>query len=166
LRHALWVVAAVLVPLYATWWAWFGGIAFGPRFFTVAVVPAALATADLVCRADRGLLRSVVAIGSVCLACWVAVAGAVFGVTSTAFDRCAAGGGFTNLSLCLYTPEYSGLWAPLWAADPVGARDVVFAAVMCAFVAPTLWQLAAPCAAPLRVRARQVRAHLGGRWTV
>jgi hypothetical protein len=165
-EHALWVLAAALVPIYATWWAWFGGVSFGPRFFVVAAIPAAMATADVVCRSDRSLLRSAVAVLSVVLTSWVCISGAIFGVTSTAFDWCAAGGGFTNNVLCLYTPEYSGLWAPLWAADPVGMRDVLFVAVICAFVAPTVWQLTSPCVPVLRAHGQRLRTHLRGRWTV
>jgi hypothetical protein len=68
--------------------------------------------------------------------------------------------------VCLYTPEYSGLWAPIWAADPVGFRDAVFAMVMCVFVAPTLWLILAPCVAPIGGDASRLRRHLRGRWSV
>jgi hypothetical protein len=165
-ERALWTVAVALVPIYSMWWAWFGGSSFGPRFFTIAVVPAAMATSSLVCRTDRGVLRSTVAALSVVLSLWVVVSGAVFGVTTTAFDWCASGGGFNNFVVCLYTPEYSGLWAPIWAADPVGFRDAVFALVMCVFVAPTLWLILAPCVAPIGGDASRLRRHLRGRWSI
>jgi hypothetical protein len=165
-EHALWALGIALVPIYSMWWAWDGGVSFGPRFFTILVVPAAIATASFISRTNRSVLRSAVAAVGVVLSLWVVVSGAVFGVTTTAFDWCASGGGFDNFVLCLYTPEYSSLWAPIWAADPVGARDAVFAITMCVFVAPTLWKLVAPCAPPTRAQVHRLRAHLRGRWSI
>jgi hypothetical protein len=165
-EHALWVLGVALIPIYSMWWAWDGGVGFGPRFFTILVVPAAMATASLVEKPNRSILRSAVAALSVVLSLWVAVSGSVFGITTTAFDWCASGGGFDNFVLCLYTPEYSNLWAPIWAADPVGARDGLFALTMCAFVAPTLWMLIAPCVAPIRDQVQRLRGHLRGRWSM
>lgn len=165
-EHALWMLALPLVPIYAMWWAWFGGVSFGPRFFMIAVVPAAMATSSLLCRTDRSLLRSIIGALTVVMSSWVAIAGAIFGVTTTAFDWCASGGGFDKLVLCLYTPEYSGLWAPIWAADPVGSRDLLFAATICVFVAPTVWMYLAPTMQPFLALMHRLRAHLGGRWSI
>ena len=33
---------AGLVLVYAKWWAWYGGLTWGPRYFIVAAVPASL----------------------------------------------------------------------------------------------------------------------------
>lgn len=163
-EEALWVLSIALVPVYSMWWAWYGGVSFGPRFFIIAVVPAAMATSSLVCRPDRGLLRSAVALLSVLLSGWVAVSGAVFGVTDRAFDWCASGGGFNNFVLCLYTPEYSALWAPVWIGAQVGRRGVLFAVVIVVLIAPTLAAIVRPCGAPLLERMRRLRAHVGGEW--
>ena len=165
-EHALWALLVTLVPIYATWWAWFGGVSFGPRFFMIGVVPAAMATSSLLCRTDRSVLRSVVGASSVVLSSWVAISGAVFGVTTTAFQWCASGGGFNNFALCLYTPEYSGLWAPIWAADPAGSRDLLFALTVCVFVAPTLWPFLSPTIFPFRRQTHRLRTHLVGRWSL
>ncbi len=163
-ERALWVAGVVLIPIYATWWAWFGGLSFGPRFFMLLAAPGALAGAAVVCDESRSLARSAVAAVAVTLSAWVAVGGAVFGVTSAAFDRCVAGGTFQNFALCLYTPEYSGLWNPIWAADPIGLRDLYLVAVMAAAVMPTMWAIAAPCRAPLADGFGRLRRHLGGEW--
>lgn len=123
-----------------------------------------MATASLATRAERSTLRSLVGTASVLLSLWVALAGAVFGVTAAAFDWCAAGGGFNNFVLCLYTPEYSGLWAPIWIDAPVGTRDVVFALAMALVVAPTLWAFLAPCVRTTTRMLHCARRHLSGPW--
>lgn len=165
-EYALWVVVLALVPLYSMWWAWFGGVSFGPRFFTIAVVPAAMATASLATRRDRTFLRSVVGAVSVLVGLWVAIAGAVFGVTTEAFDWCASGGGFNNFAVCLYTPEYSGLWAPIWIDAHIGLRDGLFAVTMALVVAPTIWVLVHPCIPTASRSLSAARKHIRGPWKV
>jgi hypothetical protein len=165
-EYALWFVVLALLPIYATWWAWFGGVSFGPRFFTIAVVPAAMATASLATRPDRSVLRSVVAAASVLMSLWVAVAGVVFGVTAAAFDWCASGGGFNNFAMCLYTPEYSSLWAPIWIDDHIGLRDCLFVVTMVVLVCPTIWVLVHPCIEAARRSFGSLRAHMGGPWRI
>lgn len=164
--RSLWCATLALVPLYGMWWAWYGGVTFGPRFFLLAVVPAAMAGASVVCDAGLSPLRTVVCATATLASLWVAFAGAVFHVTTTAFDTCVSGGGFQNEALCLYTPEYSGLWAPLWAADPIGLRAAVFAVAIIILVAPTLFVLGSSLR-PAGVRAlRLARLHLGGKWSL
>src|SRR5205085_1593251 len=36
------LAVAGLVLVYAKWWAWYGGISWGPRFFVFAAIPASL----------------------------------------------------------------------------------------------------------------------------
>lgn len=164
--RSLWCAVVVLVPLYGTWWAWYGGVSFGPRFFMLAVVPAAMAAAAVVSDPTCSVVRQAVCFAATIWSFWIAVAGAVFHVTSTAFDHCVAGGGFQNEALCLYTPEYSGLWAPLWARDPVGLRDGVFVAALVLVVGPTLVALAVSLTPAVRRRLRSVARHLRGEWSV
>lgn len=165
-ERVLWVACAGLVPVYATWWAWYGGTGFGPRFFLLVVVPAAMAGASVVTDESRSVARSLVALAALSASLWVAAVGAVFNITTTAFDTCASGGGFTNHALCIYTPEYSGIWAPLWAADPVGLRDVAFLGALVLVTVPTVIALLLPCRAPMRRAVEQARASLRGPWRV
>lgn len=165
-NRSLWCAVVLLVPLYGTWWAWYGGVSFGPRFFMLAVVPAAMAAAAVVSDPTFSPVRQAVCFTATAWSLWVAVAGAVFNVTTTAFNKCVAGGGFQNEALCLYTPEYSGLWAPLWASDPVGVRDGVFVVALVLVVAPTLLALAVSLEPAARHRLRNATEHLRGDWSV
>ena len=162
-EHALWIGAALLVPVYATWWAWYGGVTFGPRFFLLAAVPLAVAAAAAL---DRGgsAVRAGVLVVAILLNTWVAIAGAVLGVTATAFDACVDGGTFTTEPLCWYTPEYSSLWIPLWADVRFGGRALVFVAVVVAVVAPIVASASKPLLGSARAAASRARATPAPPW--
>jgi hypothetical protein len=150
--------------LYAKWWAWYGGVSFGPRFFMLGVVPIAMAAAAALERTDRSTARSVVLSIAILLSAWVAIAGAIFGVTEFAFNTCVDGGSFLLEPLCWYTPEYSGLWMPLWKPGPIGGRDIVFAVLVVAAVLPTLSAAAAPLWSPARLTFARAVASLRRPW--
>ena len=163
-ERALWVATLVLIPLYAKWWAWYGGVSFGPRFFMLGVVPIAMAAAAALERTDRSTARSVVLSIAILLSAWVAIAGAIFGVTEFAFNTCVDGGSFLLEPLCWYTPEYSGLWMPLWKPGPIGGRDIVFVVLVVAAVLPTLSAAAAPLWSPARLTFARAVASLRRPW--
>lgn len=165
-ERSLWAAVIVLLPIYGTWWAWYGGVSFGPRFFMLAVVPAAMATSAVVCSAHRSTARSLVCLATVLVSLWVAFAGAVFGVTTTAFDWCASGGGFNNEALCLYTPEYSGLWAPIWTGEAVGLRDALFLLALICCLVPTLLSLAVIPWRSARSAIVRANGHLRESWSL
>lgn len=165
-EHLLWLSVVVLIPVYAKWWAWYGGVSFGPRFFMIAIVPTAMGCASAITDTQRSTLRSLVILVAIFMSVWVAATGAIYGVTTTAFDACVSGGTFANEALCLYTPEYSGLWAPIWARDPTSVRDVIFVIALVLFVAPTVCVVVAPTIEPLKsMRDRGLR-HLRQPWNV
>lgn len=101
----------------------------------IGVIPAAMATARRLGppHAVRSVGRTVVMLATLIGTAWVAVTGVVWGLTDTAFSVCTANG-FAREHLCWYTPEYSSLFVPLWAADPVGLREVLAIAVIGAVV--------------------------------
>lgn len=137
----LWTVfAAGLVLVYAKWWAWYGGMYWGPRFFLIAILPASLALAlwlaprrfalDPVA-ADRPPSRpaaadppasrpsvparvaaDVVALGVLFLAVWGAANSMVYGQLWP--WKCYENSYYLE-GLCHFTPEYSSLWYPLVA---------------------------------------------------
>lgn len=132
-RRVLTVLVAVMVPIYARWWSWYGGVSFGPRFFLLGVVPAAVVLCDRL-RA-RGSLRAWgVGVAVAAFTGWIAIAGAVYHVTPAAMQRCTADS-YRLEVLCWHTPEYSSLFAPLWAGDSLGAARVLFIVGVCAVVA-------------------------------
>jgi hypothetical protein len=163
-ERALWAGTLVLIPLYAKWWAWYGGVSFGPRFFMLGTVPLAMAAGAAIERTDRTAARSVVLCVAIVMSAWVAIAGTVFGVTAVAFDTCVSGGTFLLEPLCWYTPEYSGLWMPLWEPGPIGRRDVVFIVLVAAAVLPSLTIAAAPVWSPARRAVERAAASVRGPW--
>jgi hypothetical protein len=100
---------AGLVAVYAGWWAWYGGFAWGPRFLLVASVPASLAVAVALPRADTPA-RRVLALAILVLSVWVGANGAVFHLDN--LSECNADN-YAYESFMWYVPEFSVLWRPL-----------------------------------------------------
>jgi hypothetical protein len=98
-----------LILVYASWWAWYGGWAWGPRFFLFASVPASWILARLLHSGKISLLMSVVLLMCISLSFWVGVNGVVF--KQDTLDKCVANNNALEL-LCWYVPEFSPLWRP------------------------------------------------------
>lgn len=166
LERVLWLGLLSLIPVYATWWAWYGGISFGPRFFMIGVVPTAMASARLLEDASRSAARSLVLTVATALSVWVAIAGAVFGVSPVAFSRCVGEGSFALEPLCWYTPEYSALFMPLWSHRGLGARAVLFIGVFVLATVPTLWAAGSSALFPVWASRGKVSSVLRGPWRI
>jgi hypothetical protein len=121
---ALFVVA--LIPVYAKWWAWYGGFTFGPRFFLLGAIPGAWAGAELLCERE-GLRpgRRMAVVALTWLSCWVAIAGVVWHITPLTAYRCQVDG-YAAEPMCWYSPEYSTLLVPLWESHDFTAADLLF----------------------------------------
>lgn len=140
--YKLWLAfLAGLIVIYAKWWAWFGGLFWGPRFFVFASFPASLAIAIWIDRApELRPTRLAALLGVLTLAAWVAIDGVAFGYSGLGACRDA------NAEwLCLYVPEFSALWRPFveWTRPSLGQ-----AAVAAYFAVVYVW-LAAPIASRL-----------------
>ena len=98
-----------MVLVYGTWWAWYGGFTWGPRFLTFASLPASLLLAAQVRRPPRSLLAMTVVLAALLLSLWVGVDGATFGRFAQA--PCQANHYYLE-SFCWYVPEFSVLWTP------------------------------------------------------
>ena len=125
-----------LILIYAKWWAWYGGLFWGPRFFLFASIPASLALALRVSRPNR--LRTAplaVALLALTLSSWVAIDGVVFDLAGLGTCRDPA-----YEWLCLYVPEYSPLWRPFVEFT----RPSAAAAVVALYFALVYARLAAP----------------------
>jgi hypothetical protein len=106
----LWVLyVAGMVLVYSTWWAWYGGFTWGPRFLTFASLPASLLLAAQVRRPPRSLLAMTVVLAALLLSVWVGIDGATFGRYAQA--QCQANHYYLE-SFCWYVPEFSVLWTP------------------------------------------------------
>jgi hypothetical protein len=106
----LWMLyLAGMVLVYGTWWAWYGGFAWGPRFLTFASLPASLLLAAQVRRPPRALLAITVVLAALLLSVWVGIDGQTFG--RFAQTACTANHYYLE-SFCWYVPEFSVLWTP------------------------------------------------------
>jgi hypothetical protein len=97
------------VLVYGTWWAWYGGFTWGPRFLTFASLPASLLLAAQVRRPPRSVLVMTVVLGALLLSLWVGIDGATFGRFAQA--TCQANHYYLE-AFCWYVPEFSVLWTP------------------------------------------------------
>lgn len=129
------VFVLALVPLYAKWWAWYGGVTFGPRFFLLGCVPGAFALAEGMARARRlSPARRAVLVAVATLSSWVAVIGVIFYITPGSALRCIEES-YRYEPLCWYSAEYSSLLAPLWDDVHIGRRGIVLAVAVVAMLA-------------------------------
>ena len=70
----VWIaVVAGMVLLYCRWWAWYGGIFYGPRFFLFASIPAALALAARLTAAAGPPAAVAASVIALLLSLWVGV---------------------------------------------------------------------------------------------
>jgi hypothetical protein len=109
-----WLVFTVgLVAVYAKWWSWYGGWAWGPRFFMFCGFPASYLLAVFLTDALRDPVkpaRVLVALGLAALAFWVALCGLRY--DQSGMDLCLANRYFLE-SACWYTPEFSAIFRPV-----------------------------------------------------
>lgn len=122
------LLTVALVLVYAKWWAWYGGISWGPRFFVFAALPASLLLAA------RLPVRPLAATVVLALSAWVGFTGATSDYSQL---RVCEAHRYANEGQCLFEPAHSSLW--WWAAHPPGftAQRIVLAA-WCAAVFATL----------------------------
>jgi hypothetical protein len=162
--HRLWLLfVAGLVLVYASWWAWYGGMSWGPRMFLAAIVPAALALALRLGHRDAGLVANLCTLGVLVLSGWVALASLLW---HGLWPPACYGNGSTPTAveaLCWHTPEYSSLWYPLVTdqfAVLTGAQwlSVGYGVAVVGWLG---WPTARRTATQLRERGRRVIADAG-----
>ena len=130
---------AGLVLIYAKWWAWYGGLSWGPRFFVFAAIPASVFLAVRLRRPQElGFWENALTLLVLVLSGWVGVSGAIADLS--ALDFCVRNHAALE-SLCWYTPEYSPLWHPLVEFPALGWKTAVLAAycaLVCSYLAAPL----------------------------
>ena len=106
----VWIAVVVgMVAIYCRWWAWYGGIFYGPRFFLFASVPASLAIAARLCTGARSLTGVALSIAALALSLWVGFTGSM----GVPVPSICTEDNYALENLCWYTPEFSSLWRPL-----------------------------------------------------
>lgn len=141
--HRLWLAFTLgLVLIYSSWWAWYGGWWWGPRFFLFASLPASLTLAVRLHAARRSALSlraHLLTLGVFLLSIWVNINGAVFDQNTLA-EVCTAHN-YQHEYLCHYIPQYSVLWRPFTTAEPLdwhGAAYITYAVIVCIYLASPL----------------------------
>ena len=150
---------AGLVLVYSKWWAWYGGLTWGPRFFVFASIPASLFLATRIRHAGRSRAMDALALAVLVLSAWVATAGAIADIGQV-FSFCA-NDGYANEQLCWFTPDYSSLWQPV-RQFPHLTTSTTVVGLYCGVV---FTYLAAPLVAGLLRSARPTPAWLRG-WRI
>lgn len=122
----LWMLyLAGMVLVYGSWWAWYGGFAWGPRFLTFASLPASLLLAAQVRRPPRAFLAATAVLAALLLSLWVGIDGQTFG--QFAQTTCTINHYYLE-SFCWYIPEFSVLWTPFVFSSRLSWADYVLIA--------------------------------------
>jgi hypothetical protein len=143
--YLLWMLyVAGLVLVYASWWSWYGGMYFGPRFFLIGILPAALALAAYLTELRTStLLANLAVLGILVLSVWVAADSAVF---DTLWPQTCYRNNWALESLCHFTPDYSALWYPFVAKPKLNlgqlAHLLYFAVVLGWLATPLVLRIA------------------------
>jgi hypothetical protein len=148
---SLMLFVAGMVLVYASWWAWNGDTSWGPRFFLIAIFPAALALAVWLTKRDERLLPTLAVLAILALSMWV-------GANSAAFDQVWPRICYGDMEYCRFDIVDSPLWYPvlMWPTH-VGRR----ATVMLLYHAGVFLWLAAPLVlTAVRAATRLVGARL------
>ncbi len=129
--YVLWIAFLLgLILVYARWWAWYGGLFWGPRFFLIASIPASFALATRLQHKQSGLIMNLFTMLALGLSCWVGLDGAIYALEL----------------LCHYTPEFSVLWYPFVVHQHLDLQQKLYAAYwLCAsayLVLPLLGRMA------------------------
>ena len=151
---------AGLVLAYAPWWAWYGGLTWGPRFLLFASIPASLALAVRLWKPAEQLWLRVFTLVVLALSVWVGLDAAAF--PFSAFLAECTDNNYAQEVLCHYTPDYSVLWYPFVRHLPLTRPAGVYMAAYCTVV---FGYLAAPLVRSIWVDvATRERPALSGAW--
>jgi hypothetical protein len=142
---------AGLVLAYAKWWAWYGGLNWGPRFFLFVAVPASLVIAVRLQRAGESTLADIVTLVVLALSAWIGVMGGIS--DRSAFSPQCSGANYSQGVLCWDVPEFSSLWRPFVHFPQITQSTTAFA-LFCGLV---FTYLATPLVVSLVGAARNTR---------
>lgn len=135
---ALWLLIVLgLILVYASWWAWYGGWFWGPRFFLFASVPASWMLARLAHSGQRSFRMTLALAVLITGSLWVGVDGVVF--QQKMLETCT-NNNYALESLCWYVPEFSPLIRPFIIYATLSLKDrlnlVLFTVIGFYLIAP------------------------------
>ncbi len=125
--YMLWISFVVgLILIYAAWWAWDGGLFWGPRFFLIASLPASFALAVRLHKPSKSLLANLLTFLVFAWSLYVGLDGALFDLGD--LSQFCVTGNYKNMPLCQYDPYYSPLWRPIANHSALGHGGKIFVA--------------------------------------
>ena len=129
--YILWLCFLIgLILVYSSWWSWYGGAFWGPRFFLFASIPASFALATRLQYRDESLLINLFTFLVLLLSFWVGINGPVYGRNNLGI---CMDNKYALEVLCFYTPEFSVLWRPFVVTYHPNLLQILYAAY-CAIV--------------------------------
>jgi hypothetical protein len=139
----LWLLVVLgMILAYASWWAWYGGWSWGPRFFLFASLPASWILARLIHSDHKSLSLSLVLPWFMTLALWIGVNGLVFQLDT--LNVCQKND-YALEFLCWYVPEFSPLIRPFIVRTALLPKDwlmlIIFAGLWLYIMIPLLIDL-------------------------
>jgi hypothetical protein len=109
-----------LAVTYAQWWAWFGGVSWGPRFLLFASFPASLVLTTRLDEIDSSLINDTLTALALALCFWVGFSGITFGMEG---QQACVVNNYINEPYCWYVPEWSVLWHPFVQPRPLSFAE-------------------------------------------
>src|SRR5579859_817272 len=107
--YLLWMSFVVgLIFIYASWWAWYGGWFWGPRFFLFACIPGSFAIAVRLRKPSSSFFANLLTLSVCLLSFWVGMNGALY--DSGDLGKVCIANNYALEYLCHYHPLYSVLW--------------------------------------------------------
>jgi hypothetical protein len=126
-----------LVLAYAKWWAWYGGNAWGPRFFLVAAVPSSYAIALRLMDTGRSPFADALTLFMLAVSAWIGIVGILASANDAEPVLCTLNGDAVE-AFCWYVPEFSSWWQPVESFPSLDASTwtaVVYAVIVFAYLA-------------------------------
>jgi hypothetical protein len=122
---SLFTVTVGLILIYAKWWAWYGGICWGPRFFLFVSIVASLVLAFQLSEPTEGksTLRLLLISSVAAMSLYVGFMGHV---TDDAWAAPAIANNYALESFNWYVPEFSVLIYPLIFQKIFTGKNLVF----------------------------------------
>jgi hypothetical protein len=138
--YVLWICFLIgLLLIYARWWAWYGGLFWGPRFFLFASIPASFALALRLQNREVSLLTNLFTLLVLALSGWIGISAAVF-TKSVEITTCT-NHNYALEAFCHYVPEFSVLWHPFVVhqhLDPHQWKYLLYCVVVLIYLAAPL----------------------------
>lgn len=147
--YTLWICFLIgLILVYSSWWAWHGGVFWGPRFLLIASLPASLVLAvRLRYHKDFSLPANILTLFVFSLSVWVGIDGAVFQwANGIHLPSVCTASHYQYEMICYYVPEFTPLWYPFVTHIAITTGQLLFIVysvlVALYLVTPLLLQIA------------------------